>query len=229
MFARSISAGGTAGGPCSTVDDGCPVCDRNVTLNSNFTSSFCTQLPNPLTITSTGLCCPAAACEEYVCPTHCDTDPGAAFAQAIHRTQSSMQLDKYDCSRSPAARACAASIGHKGGEDCGCLTHDCYSSADLLSNQSSACILRCQDPSAAEICSDYDDENLWCGFYSVYHCVASFDSCDATKLQVSTCESSCLPPSKTVSLDSFLQCLDECQMPNTLAEREALAQRLEAR
>lgn len=239
-FVVSIIATAAAADSCPTISAaGCPVC-RNVTIGRNFTTDRCIKLPNPLIQMPDGLCCPQQACTPWQCPIKCDADY-SKFARATSAQQLAAQPpaeDKvadsiFDCSRTVEARECANDIiqGGEGGS-CDCLARDCFSATHLLEDQSAQCVLDCQAPkSGATICSDYDDQQIWCEYYAVFQCVANTKGCEATKLRETTCESTCLGKSRKagasspLQLDAFLQCLGSCE--KGAAKKETKAENLE--
>ena len=157
---------------------------------------------------------------------NCEADAARPFAKTFGADHISKPLDSFDCSRSASARDCTKNLQ----SNCECLSKDCYPSVRLLEVQSDECKKQCQDPFTSTICPDYDDENTYCVFWSVFHCVAvTAPSCDGSKLEATQCQIKCTAqPSKSqepsAQFDEFLQCLEGCE-PSS--DREAAADRLE--
>ena len=153
---------------------------------------------NPLVINAAGDCCPQSMCAQFHCISQCDADAGAHFGDAAD------DRHFYDCSRSPAARACYETIAgheHVSAAECMCLPAECLPSSRLLRHQSSRCVLACRDAkhTGAGICPDWDDNHDLCNYYATFLCAASpRHGCDSTRLDPAPtpCEARCLahPP-----------------------------------
>jgi len=180
-------------------------------------SKRCILEANPLVLRK-GLCCREFPCGSYSCPSKCAGDSAGQFDKAGKFCDDGNGNHTFDCSQSAAGQRCYDSIVSGQTEyvqKCACLARDCHSTADLLREQSSACVIGCRTPESAEpICPNYDDEHDWCRLYARWLCVRETSSCDASKLAPSACEARCqvkaVGKRPSDRLDAFLICMGEC-------------------
>ena len=234
VFGVLLAYASGKGEACEKADPRCPVCgSANATI---VDAGQCMPLPNPLVISADGMCCPSSACQPWQCASECDADAGASFARILGDDHESGPLESFDCSRSSSARRCAESFDASHNEECDCILHDCVSAASLFIDQPGQCVLECQNPAnAATICSNYDDQEIWCQFYAVVQCMSVSSTCDSTKMRTrvdpTPCATTCMDKnqashdSSDQQLDIFLQCLGTCT--SSRQDREALAVKLE--
>jgi len=139
----------------------------------------------------------------------CQCDPGSNACES--RANDSDYY--YLCDLSAMKRTCRKDVERS--RNCECLNQGGCLSMALLPNPP-ACAKSCMVPKAIDLCSNYDDQNSWCGYYGQLRCMADSPEC-TNKPQMSPCEVQCDAAAAAhggddyEKFDAFLQCVSECK------------------
>jgi len=147
-----------------------------------------------------GLVLAAAQLQAAIAKDACQCDGADFFCNG--------EVHFYDCSKTEAAKGCT------GGSSCDCMDKSCRSSAALLSRQPPECAAQCsEDATYHDVCGNFDDQNSFCGYYSVWYCVRTTGNCTSDALPtMDACEKKCDAKArgKEDGKATFLECLETC-------------------